>query len=531
MVENTVAETLPSGSSRQIPEGMPADSPLRVICYLESSLKILDEQQQEIASKYPDGPQRIRGLAGTGKTILLVKRAAKIHYEHPDWKLAFVFFTRSLYNQIKERISTYYGELSEGREPNWDNLKVLHAWGGKERDGFYRRLAIECGMQPKTVKDVENEIGKVSPGGAFKYVCNILEIEITNFPILYDVILIDEAQDLPASFYRLARNTLSEPKRLYWAYDEAQGIDSLIVPDATKIFGRNPDGTPVVDLGLASNGSFFYEGTNIRKSENLNRCYRTPKSLLMAAHAVNMGLLRQGGVLQGVSNQQEWKKLGYNVLEGDFSDASVKARKQVKIERQVEKSPHPIDRENFEVRKGVKDLLALQTFHDESEEQEWIAQQVAKDLQAGLAPSDLMITAIAAEKEQDYFCRLQEALKYYGVKSCIVGTDSDPSEFGKPDCVTIANIYRAKGNEAWKVYACRFHCATQPSAWKKENELQKRNEAFVAMTRARVWCVVTGLENPIFDELRTAKEQFPFLIFPAFNKNSLKRVIDEQKSE
>ncbi|MCU0532608.1 MAG: DEAD/DEAH box helicase family protein [Hydrococcus sp. Prado102] len=532
MVINTVAETLLSTSPREIPEGTPIDSPIRVIHHLESGLKTLDEQQQEIATKYPDGPQRLRGLAGTGKTILLAKRAAKIHHEHPEWKIAFVFFTKSLYDQIrKNRIRSYYGELTNGQEPNWDNLNVLHAWGGKEQNGFYRHLTNACGLQPKTVKDVENEIGKVSPGGAFKYVCNMLELELTDCPILYDAILIDEAQDLPASFYRLARNTLTEAKRLYWAYDEAQGIDSLIVPDAAKIFGRHPDGTPIVDLGLASNRSFFYEGTNIRKSENLNKCYRTPKLLLMAAHAIHMGLLRKEGVLQGVSNREEWKKLGYEVLEGDFTDASIKEKKSIKIERQAEKSPHPIDQENFVEKEGVGETLIIETFADESEEQEWIARQVALDLKKGLQPSDITITALGGEKEQDYFRRLQETLKYYGVKSCIVGVDSDASEFGKSGCVTITNVYRAKGNEAWKVYVARFHYATKPIRWKNESELQKRNEAFVAMTRTRVWCVVTGLENPVFDELRMAKEQFPILLFPAFNKNSLKRVTDEQGND
>ncbi|NJO93790.1 MAG: AAA family ATPase [Hydrococcus sp. RM1_1_31] len=529
MNENTVTETLSSTSPRQIIEKTPADSPLRVIHNLESRLITLDEQQQEIAFNYPEGPQRLRGLAGTGKTILFAKRAAKIHLEHPEWKIAFVFFTRSLYNQIQERIRLYYGEITQGQKPNWDNLTVLHGWGGKGQDGFYHRLAIECGIESKTVRDVETEIGKVPPGGAFKYVCNMLEQDVENFPHLYDVILIDEAQDFPPSFYRLAYKVLTEPKRLYWAYDEAQGIDSLTIPSSATIFGRNADGTPLVDLGLASNKSFFYEGTNIRKSENLNRCYRTPKLLLMAAQAINMGLLRKEGILQGVSNKEEWRKLGYNILEGDFTDASVKDKKLIKIERQSEKSPHPIDQENFEVLEGIKDLLIIQTFKNESEEQEWIAQQISRDIKQGLDPADLLITALAGEQEQDYFLSLQETLKYYGVKSYIIGIDGDRSEFRKPGRVTISNIYRAKGNEGWKVYACRFHYATEPLSWKKESELQKRNEAFVALTRTRVWCVITGLENTIFDELKAAKEQFPYLIFPAFNKNSLKRITDEEE--
>jgi superfamily I DNA and RNA helicase len=523
---NSVVETLPSVLPRQISETTPTDSPIRVIHHLELGLKTLDEQQQEIASKYPEGPQRLRGIAGTGKTILLAKRAAKIHCEHPEWKIAFVFFTRSLHDQIKERIELYYRDITDGKQPNWDKLKVLSAWGGKAQEGFYYQLATTCKIQPKSVKDVAKEIGSVPPDGAFKYVCNMLEQEIESFPNLYDVILIDEGQDLPPSFYRLAYKILNEPKRLYWAYDEAQGLDSLSIPNSVTIFGRHPDGTPIVDLGV-SNGSFFYEGTKIRKSENLNRCYRTPKLLLMTAHAINMGLLRKKGVLQGVSNREEWTKLGYNVLEGNFTDASVKEKKLVKIERSPDKTSHPIDRENFEAKEGIKDLLVLQAFKTESEEQEWIAQQISKDLKQGIQPSDILITALSGEQEQDYFLSLQETLKYYGVKTCIVGVDSEPNEFGKPDRVTISNIHRAKGNEAWKVYACRFHYASKPISWRKETEIEKRNEAFVALTRTRIWSVVTGLESSIFEELQTAKEQFPYFNFPAFNKNSLKRVMDE----
>ena len=64
-----------------------------------------------------------------------------------------------------------------------------------------------------------------------------------------------------------------------------------------------------------------------------------------------------------------------------------------------------------------------------------------------------------------------------------------------------------------------------------KSEVHKRNEALVAITRAKVWCVVTGVESPIFTELRQYQEQFPYLIFPAFNKTSLKRVTDDEDEE
>src|SRR5262249_23046103 len=73
---------------------------------------------------------------------------------------------------------------------------------------------------------------------------------------------------------------------------EAQGVGSLTVPRASEVFGTSP-GIPAVDL--TSN----YEG-GISKSHVFYRCYRTPEVLLMAAHALNMGLLREGGTVAGL---------------------------------------------------------------------------------------------------------------------------------------------------------------------------------------------------------------------------------------
>jgi superfamily I DNA and RNA helicase len=122
---------------------------------------------------------------------------------------------------------------------------------------------------------------------------------------------------------------------------------------------------------------------------------------------------------------------------------------------------------------------------------------------------------------------VKKALARHGVAASVAGHDTNPSQFRDPGKVTLASIFRAKGNEAWKVYAARFHYVTNPQVWKKETELQKRNEAFVALTRARLWCVVTGLHDPVFDELRAAKEMYPRLTFPAFNQATLRRVMDD----
>lgn len=527
---------LPRKDPRPIPSNTSQNNPIRVIHEIESRLKFLDEQQQKVAFESPDGPQRIRGLAGTGKTVLFAKRAAKMHAAHPDWQIAFVFFTQSLYDQILDFISLYYREMMND-EPNWTKIQVLHAWGSKQRMGFYRNLALKSAERPKSVNDVKRETGEqvMSPAESFEYVCDRLEEDVPNPPQLFDAILIDEGQDLPPSFYRLARNTLSNERRLYWAYDEAQGIGSLIVPKPTEIFGQNKDGTTVVDLGgnKLSNGEItpFEYSDGITKAHNMNRCYRTPKRLLLAAHAINMGLYRQGGPLQGVTTKKEWGKLGYSILDGDFSSASVRGKKLVRITRDGKYSPHPIDQDSFPAKEALHSPLVIHALDSEGEEQEWIASQVANDIEQGMDPWDLMITGPTGKKEKQYYQGIQASLKKRGVKSIIAGVDTERDIFRIDGHVTIAPIFRAKGNEAWKVYACRFHNANSPLAFKQEEEIHKRNEAFVALTRARVWCVVTGVTAPIFQELIAIQQDYPNLVFPAFNRAALRRNNDDEESE
>ncbi|MFM7370482.1 MAG: DNA/RNA helicase, partial [Sphaerospermopsis kisseleviana] len=43
-----------------------------------------DLQQEHIGKEIPPGAQRIRGIAGSGKTVLLCQKAANMYLKHPD---------------------------------------------------------------------------------------------------------------------------------------------------------------------------------------------------------------------------------------------------------------------------------------------------------------------------------------------------------------------------------------------------------------------------------------------------------------
>lgn len=54
---------------------------------LEIEIAIFDKKQKFAAITQIDGPQRIRGLAGSGKTVVLAMKAAMIHLRNPEAKI------------------------------------------------------------------------------------------------------------------------------------------------------------------------------------------------------------------------------------------------------------------------------------------------------------------------------------------------------------------------------------------------------------------------------------------------------------
>ncbi|MEE4302161.1 MAG: NERD domain-containing protein [Pseudomonadales bacterium] len=509
---------------RAVADDTPTYSPLRTIRALQTRLKQLDSVQERVAHETPEGPQRIRGLAGTGKTVLFAKRAARMLAAHPDWEIAFVFYSRALYQQIRALIAAAYEQLTT--EPlDTARIRIWHAWGGKDLTGLFREASLQWDERPLNLNDARRALGDQRANSeGFGWVCDQLEAAIADRDVepFLDAVLIDEGQDLPPAFYRLAMKALRPPHRLYWAYDEAQGIGNLVVPRAAEVFGQDADGRPRVDLS----GRY---PSGIQKAHNLNRCYRTPAAILRTAHAFNMGLLRKGGPLQGVTNKEEWEFLGYEV-EGEFTDAAVAAGQTVKLRRAAEACGHPYDDLAFSDSLRPEQCLETATCASRDDALATLTRAVAADLEAGLEPGDLLVTLLPG-------CGLSgslvtRALEAAGVAAFEAGTDAQRAVFRDEQRVTVSSIFRAKGNEAWKVYAVGLHVADPERCKGNDDELVRRNQVFTALTRARAWCVAIGTAGPAMEELQRLAA-VETIEFPAFNQRSLRRHVahDESRQE
>ena len=155
-----------------------------------------------------------------------------------------------------------------------------------------------------------------------------------------------------------------EQKRLIWAYDEAQSLESLTIPTASEIFGQ--------DNGHLVTGKHL---GGIKKSEIIHRCYRTPHLILTAAHALGMGLLRPGGMLTGITRKAEWQAIGYQV-EGIFQPG-----RKITVKRPRFNSPNPIS----QLWQG--DLIELNIYPDRTSELSNLANNITYNLKSeGLKP-------------------------------------------------------------------------------------------------------------------------------------------------
>lgn len=266
-----------------------------IIKALGQKIANLDQWQKKAAIESPDGPQRIRGLAGSGKTIVLALKAAYLHASNPEWDIAVTFNSRALYQQFKDLIRRFCFE-HKNDEPDWTKLRILHAWGGTRQPGIYSEIAS---VNQFGVKDLAYAKSKYATEHVFGGICDELlaEIKVNGTAAqLFDAILIDEAQDLPRSFFELCYLSTREPRRVIWAYDELQNLGSYSMAPPEELFGSRSDGQPrVATLEVP-------EGTP-KRDIILPICYRNTPWALTAAHAIGFGIYRSNGLVQFFDNR------------------------------------------------------------------------------------------------------------------------------------------------------------------------------------------------------------------------------------
>lgn len=481
-----------------------------IIKKIESEIANLDQWQKKAAFEIPEGPQRIRGLAGSGKTIVLALKAAYLHTQYPDMKIAVTYYTRALYQQYVNLISDFVKELS-GEKVDWEYIHVIHAWGSNSDVGIYSKIAKELNQTPYNLTAAINKFGR---NNAFMSSCNeLLTFIDEDFKPYYDTILIDEAQDMPSPFFRLIFEYIKEPKRIIWAYDELQNLSVVEMPSLEEMFGKDATGSLNISIDNVDGEP--------KKDIILPICYRNPPWTLALAHSLGFGI-NHTPILQMFDSLGVWKDIGYTIKTGELTPG-----KSVTLVRKNSATP-----KYFEELLKPTDSVLFDAFVDKEMQYKWIAEQIHKNITVDeLDPDDILVIfpdTIYTKKEYSEFVKY---LSKWNIGSILAGVTTDRDTFRQDDCITCSQIYRAKGNEASMVYIVNADfCATGMEL------IKLRNILFTAITRSRAWVRITGvgeLMKELINEIEicTKKDYELNFIVPTADEMAKTRRLNRERTQ
>jgi superfamily I DNA and RNA helicase len=450
-----------------------ADSRGAKIKALEESIANLDSQQSAAVVETHEGVQRIRGLAGCGKTIVLALKVAYLHARNRDWLIAVTFNTRSLKKQFESLITQFVLEQTN-EEPDWDQIRILNAWGapgGRDRTGIYYEFCRDHGAE---YLDFATAKARFGSDKAFESICDQALQSVKTFSPRYDAILVDEAQDFAPSFLLLCYEYLKEPKRLVYAYDELQNLGNRSLPPVEEIFGLKSDGTPRVLMRPREPGK-------PRQDIILDICYRNSRPVLSTAHALGFGIYRKKGLVQIFENKDLWFDIGYEELDGEIEDGE-----SVALTRTSKSSPEFLEKHSPE-----DDLIAFHEFDSAKAQASWVCEQIVKNIKEDeLLPDDIVVINPNPLTTRDAVAETRRLLLQQGINSNLAGVTTIADVFTEPGTVTFTGIFRAKGNEAAMVYVINAQdCYGSVSP---RLNARARNRLFTAITRSKAWVRVCG---------------------------------------
>jgi hypothetical protein len=169
-------------------------------------IKTMDLHQENLAKQIGDKNRLIRGVAGSGKTIILASRAKMLSKQNPEWKILILCYNISLSNAIQQMIHHMLNEPEDlfDFDPNAmtvknENIIVrnFHSW-----------LKNDLRIREQQLPDIIEKLEKSEA---------ILPT--------YDAVLIDEGQDFEADWLRLVSLLINaDTQSLLLVEDRAQTI-------------------------------------------------------------------------------------------------------------------------------------------------------------------------------------------------------------------------------------------------------------------------------------------------------------------
>lgn len=215
----------------------------------QQEIKALDLSQESIAKNIGDGHRILKGVAGSGKTLVLACRAKYLKTIYPDYKILVVCYNNSLCNHLRQMFGDDFNE----------KIEVLN-FHSLVKSVTKTKLFM---LNNEKQAEYNSRVGNI--------LIDYLEQNEIDQADQYDAILIDEGQDFAQEWIvGLSKLVKAETNNILFCYDPAQNIFNRKKPSWRSV-------------GLQVQG---------KKPVELLKCYRNTKEILdIAKEFLNPQLL------------------------------------------------------------------------------------------------------------------------------------------------------------------------------------------------------------------------------------------------
>lgn len=421
--------------------------------------KYLSREQQEL-SRMPidDSPRLIRGVAGSGKSVVLANLVARyIHrrlnsletplFPEKGISIGVTCFNRALVDFLRQKIRMAYREQTLEETIPSNSLVVSHF------NSFIYYLIHEKSW-PIDYINVNERVNLGPEEWAKEYRSQIRKFEADQ-PEWYkescfDVIFVDEGQDFAPEEYRLLLDLIKP--------NDVTGEKPLIIfyDDAQNIYGRS---RPVWrDIGINVTGE---------RSFVMRECFRNTRQIV---------------------------ELAFNVLLGSQAASATKVQTRTYADINYLKERKVIEEAGDHIRVGFAEREdkkpEIREFPDEISEIDWISSEIIRLIQVeSVRAEDILVVFYRQSlfNYQSLMTKINEELPDLEF-TLPFGDSPDKDKFifqaGK---LTISNVYGVKGYDAPIV----FIAGTD----KFNNNREGRASFYVGATRAKLFLYLTGIEK------------------------------------
>lgn len=413
-------------------------------------------------------PRLIRGVAGSGKTVVLANLAARLLNREkgrtPELfdeaaaarplKIAVICFNRSLVSFLRQKIKDAYKQQTFEDIPPDDIMWVGHL------NSLVRKVTYGGGTH---LRYIPIQQVKDAAQRATEY-CEQIDAYTKECPtkaaaLLYDAIFVDEGQDFePEEFHLLLR--LLKP-------NEKTGEKNLIIfyDDAQNLYGRQRPNWKNIGIDVARG-----DRAKVMKEcfRNTREIVQTAFNLLLASEALPENKVK----LKTYADVSDLRQAGLVKEVGGFYEVG------------------------FADRRG--EYPTIRTFRNRTEEKEWIASEVERLVkQERVRPEDILIVFNYALVFDDMAKIIRSRIGTEYIANFIQpygnGEDRDSYIF-KENCLTISTVHGAKGYDAYVVFLAGVDTF-------QEDE-PGRASLYVGATRAKLVLYMTGLNSHVMTEAR-----------------------------